>query len=405
MRARISARTLASAAARPTDKPFEIRDDLIKGFLCRVQPSGSRAYYVELGRAKRISIGAVGRLTPDEARERAMKIIGNVAHGRDALEGIAGAGGETLGDFLEAEYLPWLRVNRPRTALDTEQKLRSNFAAWFSRPLTAITVADLEGWTAARRRDGIKPNTAHRCIMALSGVLSRAVKLKRLVENPVKGVDKPRLDRSPNVRFLDDAEEGRLRAALAARDAKMISERLSANEWRRSRQIEPLPELRHYGDHLTPAVLTSMNTGVRRGELLALRWSDVDLREGLITLHGSTTKTGQTRHIPLNAEARATLSKWREQSQLDRVFPVTTSFKSAWGALLRTARISNFRWHDLRHHFASRLAQRAVPINTIRELMGHSSLTMTLRYAHLAPDSRRSAVDLLDAPATKRAAS
>lgn len=400
MRARVSARTLNSVTARPGDKPFEIRDDLIKGFLLRVQPSGARSYYVEIGRAKRIKIAPVGMLTPDEARERAVKIIGNVAHGRAPLEGIAGAGSDTLGDFLEQEYLPWLNANRPRTARDTEQKLRANFASWYSRPLSAITVADLEGWTAARRRDGIKPATANRCIMALSGVLSRAVKLKRLIENPVKGVDKPRLDRSPNVRFLNEEEEARLREALAARDAKMISERLSANEWRRSRDIEPLPELRHYGDHLTPAVLTSMNTGVRRGELLALRWSDVDLREGLLTLRGSTTKTGQTRHIPLNAEAHATLSKWREQSQIDRVFPVATSFKSAWGALLRNARISNLRWHDLRHHFASRLAQRAVPLNTIRELMGHGNLTMTLRYAHLAPDTRRSAVDLLGAPTT-----
>jgi integrase len=235
-----------------------------------------------------------------------------------------------------------------------------------------------------------------RDIAALSGVLTRAVKLGKLPENPMRRVDKPRIDRNPKVRYLDRDEEKRLREALSKRDAEMIEARESANRWRRSRKQEPLPILPHYGDHLTPAVLITMNTGLRRGELLALKWDDIDISQKFVTIEGGISKSGHTRHLPLNTEGLDVLKKWREQApDKVRVFPIDTGFKTAWTALLKAAKIDRFRWHDLRHHFASRLAQAAVPLNTIRELLGHGSLAMTLRYAHLAPDQRKAAVDLL----------
>jgi integrase len=75
---------------------------------------------------------------------------------------------------------------------------------------------------------------------------------------------------------------------------------------------------------------------------------------------------------------------------------MATGFRTAWGKLLKRAQISTFRWHDLRHHFASRLVQHGVPLNTVRDLLGHSSVGMSLRYAHLAPDQRREAVAKLN---------
>jgi integrase len=91
------------------------------------------------------------------------------------------------------------------------------------------------------------------------------------------------------------------------------------------------------------------------------------------------------------------LKCWREQANGgQRVFETRTSLKTAWVKLLRRAEITKFRWHDLRHHFASRLVQVGVPLNTVRDLLGHSSVAMSLRYAHLAPDQRREAVAKLN---------
>ncbi|MBL8199612.1 MAG: site-specific integrase [Chromatiales bacterium] len=150
---------------------------------------------------------------------------------------------------------------------------------------------------------------------------------------------------------------------------------------------------------MTPAVLISLNTGLRRGELLALRWNDINFRLAMLSVQSTSAKTGQTRHVPLNKEAIQTLKEWRAQnpdvSGIDKVFSATTSFKTAWSGILKAAKIKKFRWHDLRHHFASRLVQADVNLNTVREHLGHGSLAMTVRYAHLGPDQKREAVALL----------
>jgi integrase len=147
-------------------------------------------------------------------------------------------------------------------------------------------------------------------------------------------------------------------------------------------------------------VLLSINTGLRRGELLKLRWSSIDFTRQLLTVEGANAKTRQTRHVPLNDEALSVVRRWREQSGGGpRVFEIATGLKTAWSHLLKRAQITEFRWHDLRHHFASRLVQRGVPLNTVRDLLGHSSIAMSLRYAHLAPNQRREAVaKLSDTP-------
>lgn len=109
-------------------------------------------------------------------------------------------------------------------------------------------------------------------------------------------------------------------------------------------------------------------------------------------------KTRQTRHVFLNEEAMSVLNQWREQSiHTQRVFPMSTGFRTAWKSLLKRANIVRFRWHDMRHHFASSLVQIGVPLNTVRDLLGHASVAMSLRYAHLAPDQRREAVTKLSA--------
>ena len=409
MKAVISARLLASKLAQPGTKPFEIRDRALSGFILRVQPSGCRSYIVQLGRGRRVSIGLAGQLTPAQARDRAEKVLGNVAHGQPPLAGLDPNEALTFGQFIESKYKPWAEANRPRSAAYTLGRLKRCFRAWYGRQLAHITAETIEEWKVKRFAEGRSAATVLRDIATLSGVLTRAVRMGKLTDNPIRLVDKPKIDRRPQVRYLDQAEERRLREALIARDLAGQQQRQSANQWRIERHRERLPALPHFTDHLTPAVVLSMNTGLRRGELLALSWVDIDLREKLVTVRGQSAKTGDTRHLPLNSEAVETLRRWREQSgDSERIFPVTTSFKTAWSALLREAKITKrFRWHDLRHHFASRLVQASVPLNTVRELLGHGSMTMTLRYAHLAPDQKCDAVAKLVAAATdtNRAAS
>ena len=124
-------------------------------------------------------------------------------------------------------------------------------------------------------------------------MLRRAVKAGELTENPVRRVDKPRIDRRGKVRFLDQAEESRLREALTTRDVEMQSLRAVTNERRQKRRKQLLPLLPHFGDHLTPAVLLSMNTGLRRGETLKLRWASVDFSRRLLTVEGRNAKNRQ----------------------------------------------------------------------------------------------------------------
>ncbi len=399
MRAIIGAKLLAGKDAKPAERPFEIWDSRLSGFVLRVQPSGMRSYYAQIGRGRRVALGKVGELTPDEARERCQQALGNVAHGRPPLDGIDGTDGVTLGEFVAAVYAPGTHARRPKWAATYVARLQALFGDWYGRQLSGISVEDIDRWQTKRLNDNIAPATVQRDLNYLASVLTRAVKLGKLTDNVVRRVERPRIDRTPNVRYLDPAEEKRLRAALSERDAQMREARESANKWRKARNHELLPPLPHFGDHLTVAVLLSMNTGMRRGELLALRWASVDVKGGQITIEGSTAKAGQTRHIPLNDEARDILKKWKEQSPTgERVIAVDTGFKTAWGALLERAKITKFRWHDLRHHFASRLAQVGVPLNTVRELLGHGSMAMTLRYAHLAPDQKREAVAKLVKP-------
>jgi integrase len=397
MRAIIGPNLLSSKVAQPTKKPFEVYDSRLPGFTLRVQPSGVRSYYARFGRNRRITLGKADTLLPDEERERCQKVLGNVAHGRHPLHGLGGTDGITLGKFIADTYMTWVKASRPRTAADTLEKLYRHFRTWYPEPLTAITVERVEAWKARRLNEGRSPSTVLRDLFTLSSVLRRAVKAGELRENPVRRVDKPRIDRRGKVRFLDQAEESRLRDALIERDLEMRNRRTLANKRRQRRHERVQPPLTHFGDHLTPAVLLSMNTGLRRGEVLKLRWGSVDFNRRLLTVEGRNAKSRQTRHVPLNEEALSVLRRWREQSATGmRVFDVVTGFRAAWEKILKRAGVSNFRWHDLRHHFASSLVQHGVPLNTVRDLLGHSTVGMSLRYAHLAPDQRREAVAKLN---------
>ncbi|MCH7476280.1 MAG: site-specific integrase, partial [Gemmatimonadetes bacterium] len=155
---------------------------------------------------------------------------------------------------------------------------------------------------------------------------------------------------------------------------------------------------------LYPLVIMALTTGARRGELMALTWGDIDFRRGLVVFR--MTKNGEPRTIKMSATARATLKaiETRTPTPAARVFRNRTGGRVsksgiayAWEKATKAANLDGFRFHDLRHSAASFMVQAGVPLNTVRVVLGHKSLTMTLRYAHLAPDHQADAMAALDA--------
>ena len=204
-------------------------------------------------------------------------------------------------------------------------------------------------------------------------------------------------------RYLDTDERERLYAALHERDERIRQERLNANKWRTERGYMRYPDLEEvaYADHLEPMITISLNTGLRRGELFSLHWPEVNFQKRVLSVASSSSKTGQVRHIPLNEASFDVLTDWKKQSvNKGLVFPGKNGGKfdnvnSSWKKLLSMANISDFRWHDMRHDFASQLVMNGIDLNTVRELLGHSDIKMTLRYAHLAPEHKLKAVETL----------
>jgi integrase len=148
------------------------------------------------------------------------------------------------------------------------------------------------------------------------------------------------------------------------------------------------------------AVLFALNTGLRAGEQWSLTPNDLSLNSVQPQVTLSETKNGTVRHVPLNQYARASLDVLKKLGgNRTRVF-VQQSYRGWFEIALTKAGIANFTWHCLRHTFASRLVMAGVDLRTVAELMGHKSLQMTMRYAHMAPEHKAAAVDKLVARAT-----
>ncbi|MBI2834773.1 MAG: site-specific integrase [Acidobacteria bacterium] len=382
--------------------PVDIRDVKLPGFLLRVRPSGTHSYYAQYGRGRWSLIGTTRVLTPPEAREQARQILADVAKGADpAATKRAERARITFETFIAEHYEPWASAQR-KTGAEQTARLRAVFGPTLhSLRLDQISAFHVERWRSARLKADIQPTTVNRDLSTLRGALSRAVEWRLLTVHPLAMVKASKVDRGAVVRYLSADEEARLLAALAGRDEHRRAERDHANRWREERGYPTWPAFGTYTDHLTPIVLLALHTGLRRGELLALRWADVDLVAARVTVRGEAAKSGQTRHVPLNVTAAAALATWRAAMNPDTseaiVFPgadgaALADIKKAWGALRNAAHIEHFRFHDCRHDFASKLVMAGVDLNTVRELLGHADIKMVLRYAHLAPEHMRAAV-------------
>lgn len=402
MKTKITAKILANI--QPQEKQYRIHDTAQPGLSIRVLPSGHASYMVSWSRNQAATLGRVGMMTLDQARTEAARWLAEAhAHGAPLIATKnKRRSAHTLQTFLEENYYPWLETHH-KAHQKTRHVIEYSFVALMDKALTEITQRELEAMRVKWLAAGLKDATANRKLAALRGVLSKAVEWGIIEQHPMSKLKPMRLDNCGRVRFLSAEEEKRLRQALDDREERIRAERDSANKWRIERRKEELPDLRarKFADHLKPMAIISLNTGLRRGELFNLTWPDIDLQQKTLTVAGEGAKSDQTRHIPLNKEALETITAWKAQSTKHSiVFPshtggVMDNVKKSWDGVLTVAKVASFRWHDLRHTFASKLAMKGVPLNTIRELLGHADLKMTLRYAHLAPDTKAAAVELI----------
>jgi len=245
-----------------------------------------------------------------------------------------------------------------------DHKKQSAQLDWWRNELGAYTLADVSPSLLGEARDtlakGRSPATVVRYLAVLSHVFTIAVnEWEWLENNPMRKVRKPKEPRG-RVRTLDVEEKEALLKACKE----------STNSY------------------LHSIVVLALATGMRQGEIMNLRWQDVDLAKGRITLH--ETKNDERRTVPLTSYALELLKEHSKLRRLDTdlLFPGKNPKKpvfirAPWVKAVNEAGLSNFRFHDLRHCAASYLAMSGATLADIAEVLGHKSLSMTKRYSHL----------------------
>jgi integrase len=400
------------------DSTYKVWDTEITGFFLRVASSGTKTYCLNYrfeGLGRDYTLGRHGNITLTIARELAKTALGEVAKGTDIQskkkqlkERNQSLKYETLGGFITHKYTNWVTTER-KTGDDTLKIIKRDFSYLYKKSMNSISAWDLTKWrTDKLKGEKGKPltrATVNRRLSALKAVFSKAVEWGVIAQNPLASLKPLKLESDQRIRYLSTVEEKRLRKALDTRQNTIVKDRKKANQWREIRDYELLPNLSNnvFVDHIKPMTLLALNTGMRRGEIFQLRWENVDLNGKTLTVVASSAKSGKTRHIPLNDEALGAMIHWSNQTSANGlVFPSSVTgkefnnIKKAWKSLLTLAEVEDFRFHDLRHHFASKLVMGGVDLNTVRELLGHSSIDMTLRYAHLAPEHKANAVAVLN---------
>jgi len=266
----------------------------------------------------------------------------------------------TLSELLDVYEKRQLSAKAEKTIVSQHQQLKWWRAELGSLTLAKITPALINDCMNKLADGGSAPSTVNRYLAPLSHAFTYAVKdLSWMDDNPMRKVTKPKEPRG-RVRFLSSDERTRLLEAC----------KTSSNAL------------------LYPAVLLAVSTGMRRGEQFGLTWRTVDTQTGRIILED--TKNGERRTAIATGIALDELRKLAKVRRLDNahVFPgnvkgQSIDLRSPWKKALIAAEIEDFRWHDLRHSFASELAMSGATLAEIAEAMGHKTLAMVKRYSHL----------------------
>lgn len=314
-----------------------------------------------------------------QAKQAAEAIWDDLFNKRFNPEPPAEAAPLLFASFVKDTYLPLQQTNKKRSYARDAQIAGVLCEFFAGKTLQEIKKSDVEEFKRHQSEAKTKydrtrsPATVNRELSVLSAILTLAVDDELLPSNPCRRVKPLRTDNERS-RYLSKDEEKRLFAALA-------------------------------GERLLQDIVTlATHTGLRRGELFNLRWFDVDLTRGVI--HVRNTKTARDRVVPMNAAARSMLERLPKTSGYVFPSPKTgerlVDIKKKFNEACETAKIENFRFHDLRHTAATRMADAGVNVIVIAEILGHSDIRMTKRYSHAMAEAKREAVEKLAKPAASR---
>ncbi len=273
--------------------------------------------------------------------------------------------------------------NKPSEASAKESIFRLHLLPSLGRlRLDAITELTIEGFKTERLKTGLNKKTINNQL----GVLRTALRV---------AVDWRMLERAPRVKLF----------AVPKDTASFLD----------FDEAERLIEASRKEGQWHSAIVVALNTGLRLGELLALEWDDCDLVAGVLNVqrsdwqgHVGSPKSGRSRAVPLNERTSSALKQNKHlRGRLvwcndDGTALSDDQMRSALARTRKRAGLRHFGWHALRHTFASHLVMRGVPLKAVQELLGHATMEMTMRYAHLAPMVTRQAVELLGPQAVGR---
>ncbi len=279
---------------------------------------------------------------------------------------------------LAKDALEYSKAHK-RSYRDDEVRM-AKLREWLGqRPAESVSPQEIERWLSAKAED-LKPATLNRYRALLSLAYRLAMQNGKVQSNPARLV-RQRKEDNGRIRFLSKEEELALRTVIR----------------------------KDYLNHEAELDL-ALNTGLRRSEQFGLTWDGVDFERRVLTVLRS--KNGEARHIPLNDAAIValrTVQAYKNGSPYVFLAGNGTRLCSPrfwFDAAVEAAGLKDFTWHCLRHTFASRLVMAGVDLRTVQELMGHKTIQMTVRYAHLAPQHRLAAVQrLCDTEAVQKATS
>jgi integrase len=401
---RITKRLVDSLKA--TGGEYFVWDDTLVGFGVRVQAGGAMSYVVKYragsGRGaptRRLTIGRVGTLTPDDARTLARKTLGAVAHGNDpaalrAAERRASTLGELAAVYL-AEHVEAKR--KPKTAAHYGDLLkRIVLPELGNRKGEQVTTSDLAKLHAKMRKHPYQANRMLKVVGSLYGFAAKR-KLTPAGFNPARGIEQyPEKGRE---RFLSTDELMRLGDAVREAETIGLPYEIDLANPKAKHAPKETSRRTKIGPHAAAAVRLLILTGARLREILHLKWDHVDLERGLLLLPDS--KTGK-KAIVLNAPALdvlATLPRVGEYvvagqgAGMKKNEKPRADLNRPWRAIVKRADLAGLRIHDLRHTHASVGAGLGLGLPIIGKLLGHTQPSTTARYAHLDADPLRRASD------------